>query len=256
MAIAAIYDIHGNLPALDAVLAEVEGAGVEEIVVGGDVIPGPMPRESLARLRALTTPVRFIHGNGEREVLALRAGTESTTIPAAFREVMRWVAEQLEPDDVLELGRWPSTIRSAVPGLGTVLFCHASPRNDTDIFTRRTSDEILRMLLEGLDVDLVVCGHTHMQFDRMVGSVRIANAGSVGMPFGDPGAYWALLGPGVELRHTAYDLEEAARQVRATRYPQAAEFAAKNIVAPPTEAAMLDALARAEVKPGANGEWV
>jgi putative phosphoesterase len=251
MPIAAIYDIHGNLPALEAVLAEIDDSGADEIVVGGDVIPGPMPRETLALLRDIALPIRFIRGNGEREVLAERAGKASDAIPPRFREVMRWVAEQLTPADAAELESWPGTIRTTVAGLGTVLFCHATPRNDTDIFTARTPDDVLRPLFDGLGAAAVVCGHTHMQFDRTVGGVRVVNAGSVGMPFGAPGAYWALVGPAIELRHTSYDRAAAADRVRGTTYPQAAEFAGGNILDPPASAAMLDVLGRAELKPAA-----
>ena len=93
---------------------------------------------------------------------------------------------------------------------------------------------------------LVVCGHTHMQFDRTVGTTRIVNAGSVGMPFGAPGAYWLLLGPGVELRRTTYDLENAATRIRATSYPQAESFAATNVIKPPSEESILEMFHSAE----------
>ena len=93
-------------------------------------------------------------------------------------------------------------------------------------------------------VAMVICGHTHMQFDRTIGPVRVVNAGSVGMPFGEPGAYWLLLGPTVELRKTTYDLEAAAERVRKTTYPQAEEFASRNILQPPSEEQMLEAFAR------------
>ncbi|MFL5520719.1 MAG: metallophosphoesterase family protein, partial [Gemmatimonadales bacterium] len=84
MRVAALYDIHGNLPALEAVLAEARHAGVDEIIVGGDVVPGPMPRETLAALLELDVPVRFIRGNGDREVAALMAGGEPTNVPEPF----------------------------------------------------------------------------------------------------------------------------------------------------------------------------
>ncbi len=87
-----------------------------------------------------------------------------------------------------------------------------------------------------------------MQFDRTVGNLRVVNAGSVGMPFGEPGADWLLLGPGVQLRHTRYDLAHAADRVRETEYPQAEDFAAHNILQPPSEAQMLEAFAKAELK--------
>jgi predicted phosphodiesterase len=136
-----------------------------------------------------------------------------------------------------------------VDGIGRVLFCHATPRNDTEIFTRVTAEERLRPVFDGLDAALVVCGHTHMQFDRTVGNVRVVNAGSVGMPFGAPGAYWLLLGPDVELRRTTYDLAAAAGRIRATGYPQADTFAERFIMRPPAEDAMLEAYSQSELRP-------
>jgi diadenosine tetraphosphatase ApaH/serine/threonine PP2A family protein phosphatase len=109
-----------------------------------------------------------------------------------------------------------------------------------DTFTSRTSDEHLLPIFADLDASLVVCGHTHMQFDRVVGSTRIVNAGSVGMPFGEPGAYWLLLDDGVQLRRTDYDLAAAATRIRACAYPQAEEFAAGNILQPPAAEQMLE----------------
>ena len=248
MRIAAIYDIHGNLPALEAVLEEIHRDGVDQVVVGGDVVPGPMPRETIAALLHLDLPVRFIRGNGEREVLARLAGTETETgaVPPPFREVIRWVAEQLDPEHERLLASWPETLRLDVPGSGAVLFCHATPRSDSEVFTRRTPEDRLLSIFEGLDVELVVCGHTHMQDDRTIGSVRVVNAGSVGMPFGEPGAYWLLLGPGIELRHTRYDLAKAAARIRGTSYPQAREFAAHDILRPRSEDEALELFARAE----------
>jgi hypothetical protein len=87
-----------------------------------------------------------------------------------------------------------------------------------------------------------------MQFDRTIGKTRVLNAGSVGMPFGVPGAYWLLLGPDVQPRHTAYDLAQAAERIRATKYPQAQEFAARNVLQAPSEREMLEVLGRVEVK--------
>jgi diadenosine tetraphosphatase ApaH/serine/threonine PP2A family protein phosphatase len=126
-------------------------------------------------------------------------------------------------------------------GPGKVLFCHATPRNPNDIFTRLTHGDRVASLFGTLDVDVVVCGHTHMQFDRMIGSVRVVNAGSVGMPFGKPGAYWLLLGSQIDFRRTEYDLEKAAARIRETQYPDAEEFAAQNVLQPPSEEEMLRA---------------
>ncbi len=248
MRVAAIYDIHANLPALEAVLEDIRQAEVDHIVVGGDVLPGPMPRETIACLLDLDIPALFIQGNGDREVLAMLKGTETGGVPEQFREVMLWVAQQLDPEYEQLLAGWPQTLRLHVRGLGEVLFCHATPRSDTEIFTRLTSEDRLVSVFEGANVPVVVCGHTHMQFDRMVGSTRVLNAGSVGMPFGKPGAYWLLLGPDVQLRHTPYDLQKAAERIRRTRYPQAQDFAARNVLQPPSEAETLQAFTRVELK--------
>jgi predicted phosphodiesterase len=249
MRIAALYDIHGNVPALEAVLDDVRRAGVDHVLVGGDVLPGPMPRETMACLRALDIPTTFICGNGDRATLALIDGDESLAIPAAYREGMQWGASQLTADDVAFIRSWPPTTVLATKSLGDILFCHATPRNDTEIFTRQTSSGGLVPVFRGVGEGIVVCGHTHMQFDRMVGGTRVVNAGSVGMPFGEPGAYWLVLGSSIELRRTSYDLERAAERVRASGDPRASEFAEGNILHPPSEQAMLDVFARAEIRP-------
>ncbi|MEY2490790.1 MAG: hypothetical protein QOC70_2732 [Verrucomicrobiota bacterium] len=248
MRIAAIYDIHGNLPALEAVLRDIREAEVDRIVVGGDVLPGPMPGETLACLLDFDVPMQFIQGNGEREVLALMAGTETGAVPEPFREVMRWNAEQLHPEDEQLLASWPKTLRVEIDGVGEALFCHATPRSDTEVFTRLTPEDRLLPVFAGLNVPVVVCGHTHIQFDRTIGKVRVVNAGSVGMPFGEPGAYWLLLGPTIELRHTPYDLVKAAERIRKTSYPQAQDFAAKNILQPPSAEETLEAFAKVELR--------
>src|ERR1044071_9818981 len=246
MRIAAIYDIHGNLPALEAVLQDIRRVEVDLIVVGGDVLPGPMPRETLKCLLDLEIPVQFIRGNGEREVLAIMSDSEAT-IPEQFREVMRWSAAQLHPEDGQLLGSWPQTVCIHLGGVGDVLFCHATPRSDTEVFTRLTPEQNLLPIFEGLHVSLVICGHTHMQFDRTIGKVRVVNAGSVGMPFGKPGACWLLLTPDVELRHTSYDFTKAAARIRATDYPQRRDFANRNVLQPPSEEEILKAFTKGEL---------
>jgi len=247
MRVAAIYDIHGNLPALEAVLQEIhqEKEKVDHIVVGGDVLPGPMPRETLDRLRDLDPPAHFIYGNGEVAVLQQLAGNEPSAVPQAFRPVIRWTAQQLHPEHEQWLSTWPKTLTREIAGLGSVLFCHATPQNENDIFTRQTPDDRLLPMFEKLNAAVVVCGHTHMQFDRTICHARIVNAGSVGMPFGKPGAHWLLLGPDIQFRHTTYDLVSAAECIRSTAYPQAHDFAARNILNPPTEQDMLEIFARA-----------
>jgi len=258
MRVAALYDIHANLPALEAVLDEVRMADVDHIVVGGDVLPGPMPREALALLLGLDIPVQFIHGNGELAVLAqigvdpdevtYWGTTSGEPLPEPLQAVLRWTAEQIHPqyDDVLR--SWPGTCRLQTAGLGDVLFCHGTPRSETECFTRLTPEDRLAPVFEGLGVSLVVCGHTHMQFDRTIAGIRVINAGSVGMPFGSPGADWALLGPDVQLRHTSYELQQGAVRIRDTQYPQAHEFAAQYVLQPPSEAAMLEAFTGASFR--------
>lgn len=248
MRVAALYDIHGNLPALEAVLQDVRQESVDLIVVGGDVLPGPMPRETIDCLLNLDVPIKCIRGNGDREALTWARGTETNAIPEPFREAMRWVARQLRPDDEQWLASWPETVRVEARGPGEVLFCHATPRNDTDIFTRLTPDARLRPIFDEAGAALVVCGHTHMQFDRTIGTTRVVNAGSVGMPFDEPGAYWLLLGSDVELRRTDYDFERAAERIRGTKYPQAEDFAARNVLKPPTEKDTLEAFTRVELR--------
>jgi predicted phosphodiesterase len=258
MRVAALYDIHGNLPALDAVLAEVVQLGVDGIVVGGDVLPGPMPRETMARLLGLEIPTQFIYGNGDLAMLAqLQAATPSdvtywgTTsgapLPEPFGELFRWTADQVrEYQDVLT--GWPLTTTLEIDGLGNVLFCHATPRNEVEIFTRMTPEERLAPVFAAVDASVVVCGHTHMQFDRMVGRLRVVNAGSVGMPFGTTGADWLLLGSGIELRKTQYDLNATAEQFRRTGYPMVEEMAVRYILNPPSEQELFAAWAPFEVK--------
>jgi len=248
MRVAAIYDIHANLPALEAVLDDIRHEEVDLVVVGGDVVPGPMPRESLERLLDFSVPVRFIQGNGEREVLARMRGTQPSSAPKQFREVIDWVAEQLYPDYEHLLASWPATTSVDIDGLGEVLFCHATPRSDSEIFTHLTPEERLLPVFERLETAVVVCGHTHMQFDRKIGKVRVVNSGSAGMPFGKPGAYWLILGPDVQLRYTPYDLASAAARIRATAYPQAQDFADQNVLKPPSEAEALDTFTKSELK--------
>jgi len=259
MRIAALYDIHGNLPALEAVLEDIRQADVDQIVVGGDVVPGPMPRETLGRLLDLDLPTHFIYGNGELAILAQMEGARTGSVtywgtmtgarpPESIVEVYRWTAAQLQPEFEPVIARWPKAFQLEIDGLGQVLFCHSTPRSETEGFTRLTSEDRLMPLFEPLEVAVVVCGHTHMQFDRMIGRTRVVNAGSVGMPFGEPGAYWLLLGPDVQLRHTPYDFAKAAERIRATRYPQAEDFVARNVLQPPSEKEMLQAFSKAELK--------
>lgn len=242
MRIAVLYDIHANLPALEAVIADVRAAAAETVVFGGDVLPGPMPRETLDYLRALEIPAQYIHGNGDRNILHILQGGQGDPVPEAFRESINWNAAQLDRRDEQWLATWPSTMTLSVASVGDVFFCHATARNDTEIFTRLTPDDRVAPMFAGVSAGLAVCGHTHMAAERSIGELRVVNPGSVGMPFGEPGAYWMLLdGDDVSFRRTTYDLGDAARRIRATAYPLAEAFAASNVLQPPSEAHMLAA---------------
>lgn len=238
--VAALYDIHGNLPALEAVLDELQRQNVDGVVIGGDVFPGPMATEAFRLLQTLQHHTEFIFGNCEVALLAAREGKDPGRMPESAKESIRWCAKQLTGDHEQVLRAWPKTLTLRVEGLGEVLFCHGTPRNENEIFTRMTSESAALPAFAGVKAGVVVCGHTHMQFDRRIGNMRVVNAGSAGMPFGRPGADWLLLGPGIELHHTNYDLARAAERVRATAYPEAEEFASKYILAPPGEAEMIE----------------
>jgi putative phosphoesterase len=188
--VAALYDIHGNLAALEAVLREVPADAT--IVVGGDVVAGgPQPAEVVERLRALGERVLWLRGNADRE---LDPDEEGLAPPGVLDETR----EQLSDEQVAFLVGLPPTVQ-----IDRVLYCHATPRNDTDIFTEATPEERLVEIFAPVDADVVVCGHTHMQFDRTIAGKRVVNAGSVGMPYEDePGAYWLL---DLEHRRTPYE---------------------------------------------------
>ncbi len=220
MRTAALYDIHGNLPALEAVLRDVRLAGVDRVVVGGDVLPGPMPGDALDALFALDVPVTFITGNGEVAVLAERAGRDSA-VPPQYRGLIQWVASEISDEHARRIEAWPKISR-----LGDVLFCHATPRSETEIFVRTTPEAALIPIFAAAGAPTVVCGHTHMPFARQVDRRLVVNAGSVGMPYGAPGPSWALLTPdGVQLRRAPFDAERAAdRIVRESTYPGRAEW--------------------------------
>src|SRR5690348_5061575 len=237
MRVAALYDIHGNLPALESVLEELQHFTVDRIIVGGDVLSGPMQVECIERLRALSVPVHCLMGNTDREVIAARHGNENKKLPPFAQEMLRWSASQLAPEHEQWIASWPKTVTLQISSLGTVLFCQATPLDDNEIFVVRTDEARMMPIFDVAKADVVVCGHTHMQFDRMVGKTRVVNAGSVGMPFWPSGAEWLLLGPGIALRHTNYDRDDAGRLIEATRFPNAPPF---DMLNPPAAEKMLE----------------
>jgi putative phosphoesterase len=221
--VAALYDVHGMLDALDAVLADVEREDVDVVVVGGDAVAGPQPAETLERLRGLGERVLWVRGNADR---ALLEGADD----ADDREALAWTAAQLREADRVFLGTLPERQRLEVDGLGRVLFCHATPESDLPIVTPATPDRYLRPLVAALGADVVVVGHTHMQFERMVDGVRWVNAGSVGMPYeGEVAAFWARLGPDVSFRRSSFDVDAAAARIGASGWPPADGYVEENL---------------------------
>jgi putative phosphoesterase len=202
MKVAVLSDIHGVLPALEAVLAEPDVLSAEKIVLLGDMLAGPMPVETLDRLRGLGDRAIWVRGNADRE-LAESARGAGTFVPDP---IFPWAAEQLRPADLPVLDALPLAV--TVDG---VLFCHATPRDDTEIVLVDSPPERWAEVLAGVSAPTVVCGHTHMPFVRLADRRLIVNPGSVGMPYGTRGAHWALLDGGVELRRTEYDAEAACR---------------------------------------------
>jgi putative phosphoesterase len=189
MRIATLYDVHGNTRALEAVLQEVPDDAT--IVVGGDVAVGPHPSETLERLRSLGDRVLWLRGNADRELTPGEPGL-------APEEALEPVRAKLTDEQIAFLHGLPPTVQ-----IDRVLFCHATPRNDVDVFTELTPEERVAPLFADVDADVVVCGHTHMQFERTIAGKRVINSGSVGMPYEDePGAYWTL---DLEHRRTEYE---------------------------------------------------
>ena len=210
MRILALYDIHGNPDALEAVLGDPRAASPDAVVIGGDVVPGAFGAAVLDRLAALSGPVHWVRGNGEREVAAAVGGPAPAEGDNAA-EMSAFTAAELGPERARPLGELPLTV--TVDG---VLFCHASPRADDELLTRISSPERWSEALAGVEAKLVVAGHTHQQDDRMVDGVRFVNAGSIGLPYeGDGDARWLWIEDGVpELRRTAYDAAGAGRRMR------------------------------------------
>ena len=224
MRVAVLSDIHGNLPALRAVLSDLEQEDVRSVVVAGDTISGPWPVEVFDAVAALAAGV--VRGNADREVLQ-----RSTR----YGPLAVWCADRLGEARLGVAASWPLTLDLDVDGLGRVLVCHSTPSSDEPIYTRVTPDADVLELLGDLDADVVVSGHTHMQYDRtLAGGLRLVNPGSVGMPYeGTPGTFWAILGPDVEQRRTDYDVAATVESVRALAAP-VDERLLDHLVEPPT----------------------
>jgi putative phosphoesterase len=208
MRVAALYDVHGNRPALEAVLADLEHEQVDEIVFGGDLTWGPQPHETLELVRSIDAS--FVRGNADREP-------------------DDWERSCLSEEEVAFLQGQAPTVE-----LDGVLYCHATPRSDDEVVTPATPDERLAQILAGVEQQIVVAGHTHMQQDRLVSGTRFVNAGSVGLPYeGEVAAFWALLVDGEpELRRTPLDRERIIELFERSRWPRAHEFLHERLLRP------------------------
>jgi predicted phosphodiesterase len=237
MRVAVLADVHANLPALEAVLAEVDAVGVDRIVLLGDIALGPMPGETLDLLASLGDRAVWVHGNCEREVVSAYDGV---LVPGPNGESARDCAALFERRHRDLLDGLPMTVVLDVDGLGPTLFCHATPRRDDEMVLVDSPLAVWNAALAGVSERVVVCGHTHMPFDRLVDGRHVVNPGSVGMAYGPPGAYWAVLGPHVELRRTAYDAVAAAARIAASRHPHGAEWARDYVLEPPGDTEALE----------------
>jgi predicted phosphodiesterase len=225
--VAALYDIHGNLPALEAVLAEAEQRDPDLYLIGGDIVSGPMPAESLDLLLSLGDRAAFIRGNADRTLVEEHERDEPSDT---------WTTERITPAQRAFIASLPELRAETIDALGETLFCHGSPRSDEEIITVATPETALLEMLADVAEPVVVCGHTHMQFDRVVDGRRVVNAGSVGMPYGAPGAHWTLLGPGVEFVQTPLDVDATCERILATGWPMAEVFVRENLRAVPDAA--------------------
>ncbi len=226
MRVAVLADIHGNLPALEAVLDEVEAASVDRIVLNGDIAGGPLPVDTLARLAELGERAVWVHGNGEREMVAGFDGGSDSAGSADNLQLGRLLG-RAERDLIADL---PMSVTLDVDRLGSVLFCHATPRRDDEMLLVDSPPARYAAALEGVSADVVVLGHTHMPFDRLFDRRRVVNPGAVGMPYGHPGAAWALLGPVVELRRTAYDVDTVAQTLARSPWHRALAWAEEYVL--------------------------
>jgi len=224
--VAALYDIHANLPALEAVLAEVDREGPDLIVVGGDVASGPLPVETIDRLQDLGDRARHVMGNTDREMVeAFDTGAQPPRGAASWEMVDRWAAAAISRSQRDFLEDFEPSLSLDVDELGPTLFCHGSPRSDEERITALSPESRLRPMLEGVEEKIVICGHTHHQFDRELLGKRVINAGSVGMPYqGAAAAFWLMLGPDVQLRRTDYDVSAAVARMRAAGMPEIDEL--------------------------------
>ncbi|MEV0144004.1 MULTISPECIES: metallophosphoesterase family protein [unclassified Nonomuraea] len=210
MRVAVLSDVHGVLPALEAVLAEPDVAAADLLVLTGDMAAGPQPVETLDLLTSLGERALWLNGNADRELVEAVQGRQSPY------PVSQWAAERLREDQVSLLAGLPDRQVLDLGRLGVTLFVHATPRRDDEMILVDSTLDRWAKVLAGVTADTVVLGNTHMPFVRLVDRTLVVNPGSVGMPYGTAGAHWALLDSGtggVTLRRTPFDAEAAARRL-------------------------------------------
>ncbi len=241
MRVAVLADIHGNLPALDAALGDIDAAGVDAIVLNGDIATGPMPAETLDRLAGLGEKAIWVRGNADRELVAAYDGGVNPDLPETPRLSTEYCASRLGSGHRDLLAGLPLSVVVDVTGLGRVRFCHATTRSDTEIVLVDSPVSRYRDGFADTAEPTVVLGHTHMPFDRLADRRRFVNPGSVGMPYGRAGAHWALLGPTVALRRADYDADAAAGTFRSSApdFPGLPDFIAENVLTVPSDAEAL-----------------
>ena len=205
--LALLYDVHGNLPALEAVLDDAEAAGTRRFVLGGDyALFGPDPGETVERLRTLDG--EWVRGNGERWTARPAEAPDDQVVQGAIAACR----EALGASTVAALAALSESMR-----IDATVYCHASPRSDVESFLPEPADGESE-LLAGVDADRLVFGHTHLPFRRRSAEgIELINPGSVGMPFdGDQRAAYALVDDAgaVEQRRVEYDHEASAGSLR------------------------------------------
>jgi predicted phosphodiesterase len=208
MTLALLYDVHGNLPALEAVLEDAGGEGASRYLLGGDyALFGPWPVETVARLRELGEAL-WLRGNGERWTAHPDAAPAIDVVQGAIAACRGALGDA----EVASLARLPELIQ-----LGDALACHASPVSDVRSFLPEPAEDE-QELLAGVTAPRLIFGHTHLPFIRTISDgIELVNPGSVGMPFDrDPRAAYAIVRPDgrVEHRRVRYDHEASAAAVR------------------------------------------
>lgn len=250
MRIACLFDIHGNLPALNSVLSELSHLNIDKIIIGGDIVSGPMPKKTMEALFQINDRIVWIGGNGDDDVLNIISNKPfNKNLSEHGRIVSDWVANQLGTEYEKFLKDLPIKYNLYMPEYGQICFCHATPKSKEEIFTPATDEINIMKLFENLEYNTIICGHTHIQFDLIINSIRILNAGSVGMPFGGhQGADWILMTPErIIFKNTQYDYLKAKEILMKTEYPNIESFVEQNITHSHNEIQMIEFLEKLRV---------